>query len=752
MKEYIVTCKTKEDLESLYDDMETPGGNLYIPDREVELVNRRLISRNTHYMLTAEEAEQLKQDERILDVDLTPEEKGVVWTTDYHVLCEGESVDDSEETIATEYDVTTNFWSKSTNNNNAHRPWAKYRCRNQETVSNWGDDSNQSISGTVQFTSTGQNVDVVIVDGAVDPNHPEFAVNDNGTGGTRVTQFNWYSLNPQVTGGISGTFLYTDGGNGDYTTGGQQQADNNHGTHVAGTVAGNRCGWAIKANIYNITPLGDAADPVGNLFCDYIRAWHNSKDVNPVTGKRNPTIMNNSWGGSFDITQSSVNYINYRGKQFNGPFTTQDFLNFGLQADGNDIKGVPLYSTAFEADLTDAINDGIIITSSSGNNSHSIDVQGGIDYDNLINYNTNTTDYYNRGEYFDSASTIVVGNIDADVIEEKSLSSTTGPRVDVLAPGENIMSSVLSGGVTDSRNTSYRFQKYGGTSMSTPQVTGVLACIAEHWPRMTHYEAMAYLGRGNPYSQNHLATVGDLVDPGKQTTTIQVTASGLSSYTFAGDVTGTDPTVTITEGEIIRFELNCPSHPFVIKWDITGSYSGNAGYDNNISNFDNNANYPNIGSPNVWHEDANGIKNYTSTMFQQTSGTLIWDTRNMNSSVFDGATFWYQCGNHGNMYGQIVINPDTDNRSLQGGVNNYLKYPKIRRVPNPTGSTYIGAETTSQVTWPRLDNKFRPILNFSYDIGGRDGSTIDGGDIDEDIHGTSKMIYPRHPIWNRRPI
>ena len=28
MKEYIVTCKTHEDLQSLYDDMETPGGSL----------------------------------------------------------------------------------------------------------------------------------------------------------------------------------------------------------------------------------------------------------------------------------------------------------------------------------------------------------------------------------------------------------------------------------------------------------------------------------------------------------------------------------------------------------------------------------------------------------------------------------------------------------------------------------------------------------------------------------------------------
>ena len=56
MNEYIVTCRSYEDLEDLYDDMETPGGSLYIPDRAVDLVHRREISRNTHYMLTEEEA------------------------------------------------------------------------------------------------------------------------------------------------------------------------------------------------------------------------------------------------------------------------------------------------------------------------------------------------------------------------------------------------------------------------------------------------------------------------------------------------------------------------------------------------------------------------------------------------------------------------------------------------------------------------------------------------------------------------
>ena len=77
MKEYIVTCKSMEDLDSFYDDMETVGGSLYIPDRAVELTNRRTISRNTHYMLTESEAEEIRNDSRVIACELTWNEQGV---------------------------------------------------------------------------------------------------------------------------------------------------------------------------------------------------------------------------------------------------------------------------------------------------------------------------------------------------------------------------------------------------------------------------------------------------------------------------------------------------------------------------------------------------------------------------------------------------------------------------------------------------------------------------------------------------
>jgi hypothetical protein len=67
-KEHIVTLWRHEDLQGFYDDMETPGGDLFIPSRSVELTLRRTISRNTNYMLTPLEAKYLSLDERVRDV------------------------------------------------------------------------------------------------------------------------------------------------------------------------------------------------------------------------------------------------------------------------------------------------------------------------------------------------------------------------------------------------------------------------------------------------------------------------------------------------------------------------------------------------------------------------------------------------------------------------------------------------------------------------------------------------------------
>lgn len=77
LKEYIVTAKTMADATSLVEDMESPGGNLYIPNRRVEITQLREISRNTHFMITKEEAAELRNDPRVIAVEELPSAIGI---------------------------------------------------------------------------------------------------------------------------------------------------------------------------------------------------------------------------------------------------------------------------------------------------------------------------------------------------------------------------------------------------------------------------------------------------------------------------------------------------------------------------------------------------------------------------------------------------------------------------------------------------------------------------------------------------
>lgn len=666
-REYIVTAKTKEDLQSLYDDLETLGDCECIPSREVECVSRRLISRNTHYKLTEEEVELIRKDSRVLAVELSPEERGVI--------------------IRPNYNIVSTLWSKSTGNSDTHRNWGFYRCVRGETGANWGSNgSSLSITGTVQVTSSGKNVDVVIVDGCFDPAHPEFAVNENGTGGSRVVQYNWLQHRPEVEGTSAGTYVYTP-----YTTGSTaQQSDNNHGCHVAGTACGNRRGWARDANIYNINLYTTASTTLSlTLLFDYIRAWHNSKPVNSTTGKKNPTITNNSWGSSIaPILFTNIEWINYRGTQINTPgggWTKAILESYGVLCNATlaQTQSIPFYSAALQADIDDAITDGIVIVAAAGNDSFKSDISGGVDYNNEVKEAGYSSTYYHRGSQPAQLTGVVsVGNIDATVVEQKATSSTTGPRVDIHAPGTNIKSSVHSngGGIADSRNTGYRNIKYSGTSMASPQVAGVLTCLLEQWPRMTQAEALEYI-------QNYGITTNQITDTGATTRTWAVGSSGFSDYTFSGFSTGNDIAITATEGTILTFNVNASGHPFWIKTSqVTGTGSG--------------------------------VTTGTITGNGSQTGTVTWNTRGVTPG-----TYYYICQFHGPMTGIITITGDyLTPRSLQGGQNKYLKYTPERRVPNPSGATFIGGATTSQITEPRGQYKQRR---------------------------TDGHVYPRPHIWHR---
>jgi hypothetical protein len=491
LEEYIVTLKSCADLEQFYSDLETLGGDSYIPSREVECCNRREISRNTHYLLTPEEAETLKNDDRVLDI--IPK-----------------SIQDMMFNKP-EYTQTSSNWNKSTTINSTHRNWGLLRCTLGEQITNWGSNGTTNQSGTIRVTSSGKNVDVVVVDGHLDPTHPEFAVNEDGSGGSRVILYNWYQHNEELGLGSNGTYVYPTGSN-------LHNGDDNHGMHVAGTVVGNSQGWARDANIYMISPYSSNPNTLAseNVF-DYIRAFHKNKPINPLTGRKNPTICNNSWGSFYGFTRSDVTNINWRGTNYTNNFTDANLRSYGIiDFDANTIY-VQAWTTALVADIEDTIGDDIILVGAAGNSSTKMDTIGGIDYNNTITVSNVFTAPYHRGSWNTvGGNAICVGSISLLVNESKATYSNCGPRVDIYSPGNAIISSLhtAGGGVTlvnDFRNSNYKVGKYQGTSMASPQVCGVLACLLEQYPRFNQTNAINYLN--NTVKENQITdTEGGYTD------------------------------------------------------------------------------------------------------------------------------------------------------------------------------------------------------------------------------------------------
>lgn len=515
LREYVITCVSMEDLESLYNDIETEGGSITIPNRAIEVFNRRTISKNTHYMLTSEEAIQLKNDPRVAHIQ------------------NAEYIRSSIKIAS--YTQTANFSKIPSSNSisSSSKNWALLRCIEGIQREGWGIDTlTYTINSTITITPTGKNVDVIIVDGISKvPDHPEFA---NTTNQSRYVQYDWYQLN-----GIVGYYPETTSYYGyDDSYDPRSVEYQNHGAHVTGIVAGNTNGWARDANIYQINPnvyfdgygtpsYFGGIDPL--MMWDYIRAFHANKSVNPSTGIKNPTICNCSYETNFtsaywlDQGAGVPIFAQFRGDigigeaDANGltgrPLSEDELFRLGIPNtpsiyDGSPYFTFPYYDDGTAADISAAIDEGIIIVGAAGNASFFIDTPDGIDYNNAISFATtdgegnitvNFTLPYHRGSAPSSVpGVITVGAISADSSEKIASYTNKGPAIDLFAPGDLIISSVATStgnpdsgtANTDSRNASFYVGRGSGTSMAAAQVTGILACLLEALPTMTPAQAL----------------------------------------------------------------------------------------------------------------------------------------------------------------------------------------------------------------------------------------------------------------------
>ena len=521
-QEFTVCVKNESDWIEIHNYI-INGNNIDdIPNRKISCTSEMNFSpKRSVYSMSVNEANILKNHSKVEWVEQSTMYNPVVLEQrkydeefDKHIDINRFKIDCTNRRTSGNPGLTLNFTQ-----------WGLYR--HASTTNNFG--SSTTIDADSQYSLTGKNVDVVIMDTGVRWDHPEFwkpgvtsftdkndtRVRDILIHGAEEYNINWASEGLVAPGsGILANYteanvLSSCSFNGSW-----------HGSHVAGTAAGNQFGAAFEANIWTIACVDRSdvgwSEPSDGF--DYIKVWHKNKPVNPETGLKNPTVVNCSWGHrqyvrddlNFNATFRGTTYSRAQVIASPNAVPAVYYLTTNLLSD-NDYYQFTTKKTSGQTQADELVNDAdcqnVVLVCSTGNASGKQEIKNGTDYDNEF---TSGTFYYSSGydNYYNRSGTPAItreGEDDA-VIKVAALDSTRqsgsqertayfsdrGPTIDIWAAGSTILSPNETG-YDDPRNTYFHNDYKSGTSMAVPNVVGVIALHLESDPTATRKSVRKWL-------------------------------------------------------------------------------------------------------------------------------------------------------------------------------------------------------------------------------------------------------------------
>lgn len=506
-KEYVISLNGGVDYLEFWNEMESNTiDHTYIPDRMVDIVNERPGSqRSCHYALSDGEAIRLQNDPRVYSVEIPPDQR-------------------TDVALGQMTTQASNF-SKTLVNSGNNVNWGLLRSTFSTNIFGTGTSYGNN---NYNYHLDGTGVDFVIHDGGLQIDHPEFT---DSQGVSRVQHIDWYAAS-----GLSGT-----------QSANHDRDFNGHGTHVAGIAVGKTYGWAKNARIYSLKVsglegTGDTGNGISITNCfDVIKLWHINKPVDPVTGKKRPTVVNMSWGyfrvGSDTMTVTGGYYRGAPWISFDTRYDTaaERLTNFGLNAGWR----VSSRLGSVDTDLEELIAAGVIVCISASNVPYKHDLSTGADFNNYAVTSVGNV-YYHQGSSPHSNLAMKVGSIDAtayDANTERNMYySTKGPAVNIWAPGTNILSSTSN--ITDQLpsspyylNNSFNQALLSGTSMASPQIAGMAILYLQANPDATPVEVQDFLIKS---SKSTIHTTGSDTDYAV-TYSLLGSASRMAYFPYAAD-------------------------------------------------------------------------------------------------------------------------------------------------------------------------------------------------------------------------